>query len=85
MSHDRVIDNFRNSKRVANMSYLGRGEEAPNPTPSALLRNLPVLVRTEFVLTKDQKRPYKGQFCGKVDKVSCSKAAGALSKDEIGP
>ena len=33
------------------MSLIGRGEKARTPTPSALERKLPVLLRTDFVLT----------------------------------
>ena len=54
-----------------------RGEKTPNPKISALLRKRPVLVRANFVLTKDRKRPYYGHFCGKLHtEGSCSKAAG---------
>ena len=63
-----------------------RGEKAPTTTLSVLLRKRPVLLRADFVLTKDPKWPYEGQFCGKVDREeSCSKAVGVLRKDEIGP
>ena len=54
-----------------------RGEKTPTPKISALLRKRPVLLRTNFVLTKDRKRPYYGHFCGKMHREgSCSKAAG---------
>ena len=42
------------------------GEKTPTPKISALLRKRPVLVRANFVLTKDRKRPYYGLFCGKI-------------------
>ena len=54
-----------------------RGEKTPTPKISALLRKRPVLLRTNFVLTKDRKRPYYGHFCGKIHREgSCSEAAG---------
>ena len=54
-----------------------RGEKTPTPKISALLRKRPVLLRANFVLTKDRKRPYYGHFCGKMHREgSCSKAAG---------
>ena len=40
-----------------------KDREAPTPTLSALLRKRPVLLRTDFVLAKDPKMPYKGQYC----------------------
>ena len=56
---------------------IGRGEKAPTPKISGLLRKRPVLLRANFVLTKDRKRPYYGHFCGKIHRErSCSKAAG---------
>ena len=57
----------------------GRGEKAPTPTLSVLLRKRPVVLRADFVLTKDPKWPYEGQFSGKIDREgSCSKAAGVF-------
>ena len=54
-----------------------RGAKTPTPKISALLRKRPVLIRTNFILTKDRKRPYYGHFCGKIHrKGSSSKAAG---------
>ena len=54
-----------------------RGEKTPTPKISALLRKRPVLLRANFVLTKDRKRPYYRHFCGKLHREgSCSKAAG---------
>ena len=47
-------------------SLFERGEKTPTPKISALLRKRPVLLRTNFVLTKDRKRPYYGHFCGKI-------------------
>ena len=66
---------------------LGRGERAPTPTLSVFLRKRPVLLMGDFVLMEDPKWPYERQFCGKIDREGscCSKAAGVLSKDEIGP
>ena len=56
---------------------LGREEKTPTPRISALLGKRPVLLRANFVLTKDRKRPYYGHFCGKMHREgSCSKAAG---------
>ena len=53
-----------------------RGEKTPTPKISALLRKQAVLLRTNFVLTKDRKRPYYGHFYGKILREgSCSKAA----------
>ena len=58
-------------------SLVGRGEKTPTPKISALLRKRPVLLRANFVLTKDRKRPYYGHFRGKIHREgSCSKAAG---------
>ena len=55
----------------------GRGEKTPTPKISALLRKRPVLLRANFFLTKDRKRPYYGHFCGKIHREgSCSKAVG---------
>ena len=54
-----------------------RDEKTPTPKISALLRKRPVLLRANFVLTEDRKRPYYGYFCGKIHREgSCSKAAG---------
>ena len=59
------------------LMFLKGGEKTPTPKISALLRKRPVLLRTNFVLTKDRKRPYYGRFCGKIHREgSCSKAAG---------
>ena len=42
-----------------------------------IVLGLSLILGTEFVLMKDPKWPYKGQFCGKIDREgSCSKAAG---------
>ena len=57
--------------------FVERGKKTPTPKISALLRKRPVLLRANFVLTKDRQRPYYGRFCGKMHKKgSCSKAAG---------
>ena len=55
-----------------------RAEKTPEtPKISALLRKRPVLLRANFVLTKDRKRPYYRHFCGKIHREgSCNKAAG---------
>ena len=56
-----------------------RGEKTP-----ALLRKRPVLLRANFFLTKDRKRPYYGHFCGKIHREgSSSKAARGLSKVQM--
>ena len=56
---------------------LERGKKTPTPKISALLRKQPVLLRANFVLTKDRKWAYYGHFCGKIYREgSCSKAAG---------
>ena len=61
-----------------------RGEKTPTPKISALLRKRPVVLRANFVLTKDRKRPYYGHFCGTIHReASCSKAAGVLSKVQM--
>ena len=53
-----------------------RGEKTPTPKISALLRKRPVLLRANFGLTKDRKRPYYRHFCGKIHREgSCSKVA----------
>ena len=58
-------------------AFFERGEKTPAPKISALPRERPVLLRANFVLTKDRKRPYYGHFCGKKHREgSCSKAAG---------
>ena len=63
---------------------LGREKKTPTPKISAFLRKRPVLLRANFVLTKDRKRPYYGHFCGKIHREgSCSKAAGVLSKVQM--
>ena len=52
-------------------------QKDPHPKISALQRKRPVLLRANFVLTKDRKRPYYRHFCGKMHREgSCSKAAG---------
>ena len=59
---------------------ISKGEKTPIPKISALLRKRPVLLRANFVLTKDRKRPYYRHFCGKMHREgSCSKAAGGPS------
>ena len=59
------------------IGFIERGGKTPTPKISALLRKRPVLLRANFVLTKDRKRPYYGHFCGKMHREgACSKAAG---------
>ena len=59
------------------MTLFERGEKTPTPKISALLRKRPVLLRANFVLAKDGKRPYYGHFCDKIHKEgSFRKAAG---------
>ena len=58
-------------------TVIERAEKTTTPKISALLRKRPVLLKANFVLTKDWKRPYYGRFCGKIHRGwSCSKAAG---------
>ena len=62
-------------KEKANLSF--KRPSADTPKISALLRRRPVLLRANFVLTKDRKGPYYGLFCGKIRRQgSCSKATG---------
>ena len=57
----RFIWGFHSVMHNLGDSYsIGRGEEAPTPTLSVLLRKPPVLLRADFVLTKDPKWPYEG-------------------------
>ena len=68
---------FRPETSPNRLSILKGGGKIPTPKISALLRKRPVLLRANFVLTKDRKRPYYGHFCGKLHREgSCSKAAG---------
>ena len=65
------------TKLPPNLLILEKGEKTPTPKISALVRKRPVLLRANFVLTKDRKRPYYRHFCGKIHREgSCSKAAG---------
>ena len=58
-----------------------RGEKAPTPKISALLRKRPVVLKANFVLTKDRKRPYYGHLCGKMHREGLVvKRPGVLSK-----
>ena len=61
---------------------VGSREKTPTPKTSASVRKRPVLLRANFILTTDRKRPYYGHFCGKIHREgSCSKAArGSLVK-----
>ena len=45
---------------------VGRGEKTPTPKISAVPRKRPVLLRANFILTKDRKRPHYGHVCGKM-------------------
>ena len=65
---------------------LGRGEKARTPTLSALLRQWPVLLRADFVLTKDP-RPlyYKTLPVYLTTKLPFVRQFWVLSKDETGP
>ena len=61
-----------------------RGEKTPTPKISALLRKRPVLLRANFVLTKDRKRPYYRHFCGKMHRRGLVvKRPGVLSKVQM--
>ena len=61
-----------------------RGEKTPTPKISALLRKRPVLLRANFVLTKDRKQPYYGHFCGKyTGRGLVVKQPGVLSKVQM--
>ena len=63
--------------KESSRTKLERGEKTPTPKISALLRKRPILLRANFVLTKDQKRPYYGHFCCKIHtEESRSQAAG---------
>ena len=60
-------------------TYLGAPtiERGKKKTIPKILSLRPVLLRADFVLTKDRKRLYYGHFCGKLHREgSCSKAAG---------
>ena len=52
----------------ANAAMRCTKEKTPIPKISALLRKRPVLLRANFVLTKDRKRPYYGHCCGKIQR-----------------
>ena len=61
------------------------GKDPPTLKISALLRKRPVLLKADFVLTKDRKRPSYRHFCG----VKCTgrglvlKRPGVLSKVQM--
>ena len=66
------------------VTLIGWGEKTPTPKISALLRKRPVLVRANFVLTKDRKRPYYRHFCGKcTGRGLVVKRPGVLSKVQL--
>ena len=57
-----------------------RGEKTPKtPKISALVRKRPVLLRANFVLTKDRKRPYYGHFSKCTGRGLVVKRPGVLS------
>ena len=61
-----------------------KGGKAPTPRISALLRKRPVLLRANFVLTKERKRPYYRHFCGKMHRRGLVvKRPGVLSKVQM--
>ena len=61
-----------------------RGEKAPTPKISAELGKRPVLLRDNFVLTKDRKRPYYGHFVVKyTGRGLVVKRPGVLSKVQL--
>ena len=63
--------------RPWDVPQIERREKTPTPKISALLRKRPGLLRANFVLTKDRKRPYHGHFRGKLHREgACSKADG---------
>ena len=54
-----------------------RGGKDPHPQDFSLTKTTARLLKANFVLTKDRKRPYYRHFCGKMHREgSCSKAAG---------
>ena len=69
LTHHRVLQGatLRERQLYFMLALLGRGENAPTPTLSGLLRKWPVLPRPDFNLTKDPKWPCEGQVCGKID------------------
>ena len=76
---DKALCMKRNQRSIrlgTEKSEFERGEKTPTPKISALLRKRPVLLRANFVLTKDRKQPYYGHFGGQMHREgSCSKAA----------
>ena len=61
-----------------------RREKTPTPKISALLRKRPGLLRANFVLTKDRKRPYYGHFVVKyTGRGLVVKRPGVLSKVQM--
>ena len=62
-----------------------KGGKNPHPQEiSALLRKRPVLLKANFVLTKDRKRPYYRHFCGKyTGRGLVVKRPGVLSKVQM--
>ena len=60
-------------QKLLTKNWRGKG----HPHTFGFTEKRPVLLRADFVLTKDPKWPYKGQFRGKIDmEGSSSKAAG---------
>ena len=74
---------FRRVRPPSRAPYVERGEKTPTPKISALLRKRPVLLRANFVLTKDRKWPYYGHFCGKLHREGLVKRPGVLSKVQM--
>ena len=65
------------SRNIGRKNFDEKSSANSTSHATALLRKRPVLLRANFVLTKDRKRPYYGLFCGKIHREgSCSKAAG---------
>ena len=61
-----------------------RGEKTPTSKISALLRKRPVLLKADFVLTKDRKRPYYRLFVVKCTRRGLVvKRPGVLSKVQM--
>ena len=66
------------------MPKIGRGEKTPTPKIPALLRKRTVLLRANFVLTKDPKRPYYRHFVVKyTGRGLVVKRQGGLSKVQM--
>ena len=64
-------------------SLLRGGKDPHTPKISALLRKRPVVLKANFVLTKDRKRPHYGHFCGKMHRGLVVKRPWVLSKVQM--